>query len=211
MSSRIRIRGRDTDLDKTSIRLLDAGVSRQALYTTLVKEGRSDLRDIIQEGLYINDKGDAQWMVFYPAQSKNRAKFLANVAHCDLIFNLFLKESWLYGLRTGKFDVLDMYQEYDREACYLVKEDASPKHRYSPYVFISDFYPERRDGPRFERVDAHEAFFSYMRYRYYQDNVGFVLQSVVPPMQIDNWWPPLLVSMLQKNAMMFEIASRENT
>lgn len=85
--------GKSSD-DETKRKLLSKGVSREAIASHLQLQNMLELREDIKSERYTSEK---KWVLFHPSASKDRDTYLKNVAHCDLIYQLFVKENILYG------------------------------------------------------------------------------------------------------------------
>lgn len=199
--------GRRRSLDVVSIGLLEAGVDRIALHSTLVQEGREDLRSLITAERYYDAENYVQWLYFYPAADRDRKRFLRNVYQCDLIYNLFFKECRLSGLRVGRIDVVDA--EIDNQAYREPMRDIMPATEdFTPFVFMPDFFPDIRNGLRYSNPEVEEHVERFIYERTVHGEVGMVLQGICAPHLIDRWWSPRLVAKIVRNALIFEIACK---
>lgn len=195
-------------LDKVSQQLIMAGVSIDALHTTLEKEGRSDLRSLIEDELYVNEHGDVLPIYFYPKASKNAKQYFSNVKQCDLIYNLFLKECWLYGLSVSARSMVEIeydIEEQDRQ--YLVATYAA---LFTPFIFIPDFYQKHVEGSRFPNQSVEEITEYVLRKLMYEHNISMVLQSINPiDRMLSRGWSSGFIAMLDSKAISFEITGKE--
>jgi len=196
-------------LDRVATQMLDIGVGREALHTTLEKEGRTDLRTVILDELYLDKNGEVLPVLFYPAQSRSTKQFLSNVFHCDLVYSLFLKECWLNQMQVGQFSIADMYSVIVPEYNIIPEEDTERFERFEPLVFIPDFYMKEHEGNRYSNPGAEEAVEHYIKRRIWSDNVGVVIKSLLHPERITHSWSPSLLAYLDRKALIYDIHGPE--
>lgn len=193
-------------LDRTAKNLLSRGVSFPALRTTLVNEGREDIRNFIQQKQYLIDYGAVRPVVFCSAHCSSNEQRINNAGYCDLLFNLFLKELIL----SGHDSCMTSIREIRR--VIIANPEVLPVsrllHLSKPFAFYPDFYPLITHSDRYpkepwvlEDVEAH------ILESYYEHNVGPVIQSCVPLSKIEKDWSPKLLGIVSKDAIIFEITA----
>jgi len=188
--------------------LLNIGVSRDALHTTLEIEGRSDLRQVISDELYLDDEhAEPRPVVFYPKQAKNEKQYLSNVYQCDLVFHLFLKEMWLAGnqVRALPLSTLVGVDGYESSV------DEVKEGTVDCYHFVPDFHLQLTEEPRFYMNDNAELIESLLWDCMYHYNLSFVLQSITPLHRGMKPWSDRLIAYLNKRAIQYEVQGPEST
>lgn len=200
-------------LDDISKRLIASGVSREALKTTLEREGRSDLRELLTQELYVDDTGAVRPVVFSPFPAKSHETYLRNAAYCDLVFNLFLKEALIIdGYSSGVITVQSLYNARMPDLRgstvdvlpmgSLISFDSG---NYAPFAFYPDFHPRELDTYRFSHIHVTDEIEEFILSRLYSQNIAPVLQSCVPLRQIKKDWSPKFLGILENISLVFEI------
>lgn len=183
MSKRVRVkRVRDEDNnrpkgieDSVLKDLRQLGVARQALHTTLPREGRPDLRDLITNQEYLDRDGELLNYYFHPVWSDDQDTYLANMDRANLIYNLFMKECYLAGV---SMDIVRI----DR-----AESDSDEEGRYNPfiftesYVFVPDFSSYDIYNTAYQRNLPFYKIERYLMDCYHEQGLGLALFSTLPP------------------------------
>ncbi len=181
-----------TDDDIRS-RLLSAGVPEEALSTTLLREGHTELREVISKKLYSSSR-----LLFFgqAVQPTGGGSICRGAA---LAFYLAAKEMVLLGESVYCCSLVDLHDAlYGQD-----KDNVAPFVDSADYVAIRDFYdPGGRGEPYFTPYEASH-FASWLIKRHSREGKGFLLHSGSPLAGIDRWWTNAMVGYLQAKSRSF--------
>lgn len=168
--------------DATLLRLRAAGIPREAIGTTLLKENRPDLRAYIQDG-------------------QHEDKPIAVIVSRDLLpFYLVGKELSLSGFAVHCCELVDIHT-----ALFSDKPDAeqiADTLEEANVICISGFYEtEGRVAPFF--TDYEQAYFRSWFMRRVNNGTKFVLQMQEGTSSASAWWSAALVRFIQGRCFEF--------
>lgn len=180
-------------LSGVSRELIDAGISMEAIHTTLKLQGRDDLRELITSDSYLTPEGVVRNMVF-------SSRTLATSERTGLLLHLVAKEMYLHGIRVEVATMDDMMQR-NGHVRYV---DANVGFVFLPAFYVtSKATPWVYGNPR--EVEQIHKTLSLLHYKYnigigvYVDGTG-VVDSL-------NWWSTQLVNFINKTSIEIKVTA----
>lgn len=197
-------------LDPLAQKLMNLGVSIDALCTTFKRENLSHFTEFLKKEKFMTEGGHPKVIVFHPAASRNSGQNFDNAGYCGLVYNLFLKEAILLGNDKCRQLRLNTPYRYTR----LTTEEFTPLWEAfpiaaSPMVFHPDFcaWTEVDPSDHYRDRERREEVEWYIRREFYDNGLSIVLKSNLPLNKISGGWDSEFLRMLNSNAVHFPITA----
>lgn len=182
----------DDSLIKSQMAL--ARVPKEALVTTLAKEGHQVLREYVTSKQYLLDP-----LYIYPRHNASRS----NTYVADLAFSLVVKELTLQGEKVANIDLVELHSVFFKED--LDPFENSTRLQKAKIVAINGFHAVGgRATPFLTRYE--EEYIASWILRKMDAGLSFVLLGGSALSEAVDWWPGRLVAKLKEKAVSYEVA-----
>lgn len=170
--------------NETSLFLLNAGVSREALATTLPRVGRQTLRDMALSG-FVDDEGHTCNLIVQTEECIG----IAQIGNPDLVFNLVVKELLL-----------------NQNLVWAPTNDEFLGNDYATltsfeYIALPYFYVPGAVEVPYGEPRIMESMFSRVRTCFYRYNIPFILYVQGELRNANKWWPMSMIDFLAKTSV----------
>jgi hypothetical protein len=162
------------------------GIPSSVIPTTLILEGRKDIRDLIQAKAFIKPSGSVG-LFFYPSNKAQFAK--ARKLFFTTAKELFLSGMPLYcGTLTKIIETLRS-EDYTNNAALLDN---------AKMVFITDFYEE---GAEFPLTGSEATQMRNWVKEMFEQNKAVCFLSDTALSEIKSWWPASFISIVAEHVV----------
>ncbi len=173
------------NLTPLSRKILEAGISRPALATTLPIQGRQDLRDMIQHEQYLTEDGTPKNLIFLSPQD-------SDVERSVLLLNLVAKEMYLSKMKVVMISMQEVMEDYTQR-CVDSTVD---------YVFLPGFYdPVEGNLTTYGTPQETARIFKTLRFWHYQWNIGIAVFVYGRWEDSTRWWPTSMLEFLRRGSV----------
>jgi hypothetical protein len=183
--------------DSISITLLNSGVTRAALRSTLPKEGKGKLREMIRAGQFNDGEGVELNYVFFPGYDPE----LKDYEHSALVFSLFHKEILLSGRKAVAVPIFRLVEEKDDYITSMGEMD---------FLFFPDFYltSDNENWISYERSVTRRIEYR-LRTLYEKHGVHLCFYTATGLYDASHWWSHAFINFLARTSIEIDCKSGE--
>jgi hypothetical protein len=196
---KIRAAGSLSTLDARGLELLDRGIGRAALRTTLPREGFDGLRTLVENDGFDSEEFRSTILLHYDP----RARKGVDAHTASLVFDLLAKELALTGrnvyVTTLRGLMRGIDKSFDPDENNMLQAD---------YLFVRDFFlvgNHGLPGMTEEMYDLESYFFG----RVLSDSKTFLFThevSLPASQQVQQWWSESLLTFLKTSSTFMELS-----